>query len=240
MTNIAILDSKLHRSLRVNTQAMARLGDNQRFVQVIVREFPHLAVHYPILFSKDSNTGVFYCGAMLGFDTGENLFLDEGNGQETYRPLNLQRAPFFIASNELAIDMDSPRIDETTGQYLFNQSGEPTPYLESIVTAFRDLRPGLEQTKLFIETLLKLNLIEPIQISAAFDDGEKRDVVGHYTINQDELRELPDAAILDLFRRGYLQLIYLMIASLKQIPVLAKRKNARLLQSGQTLSGNLL
>jgi hypothetical protein len=32
-----------------------------------------------------------------------------------------------------------------------------------------------------------------------------------------------------LFRRGYLQLIYLLIASLKQIPVLAKKKNDRFL-----------
>jgi hypothetical protein len=39
---------------------------------------------------------------------------------------------------------------------------------------------------------------------------------------------LPDATVVDLFRRGYLHLVYLMIASLKQIPVLAQRKNRRL------------
>jgi hypothetical protein len=32
-----------------------------------------------------------------------------------------------------------------------------------------------------------------------------------------------------LFRRGYLQLIYLLIASLKQISVLAQKKNDRFL-----------
>ena len=45
---------------------------------VVVSEFPLLAVHYPILLSKDADTGAFYCGAMLGFDAGENLFLAEG------------------------------------------------------------------------------------------------------------------------------------------------------------------
>jgi hypothetical protein len=40
---------------------------------------------------------------------------------------------------------------------------------------------------------------------------------------------LPDASVVELFRRGYLQLIYLLIASLKQIPVLAKKKNDRFL-----------
>ena len=43
-------------------------------------------------------------------------------------------------------------------------------------------------------------------------------------------------SVLDLFRRGYLQLIYLMIASLKQVPVLARKKNDRLLQASEALA----
>lgn len=38
----------------------------------------------------------------------------------------------------------------------------------------------------------------------------------------------PDDKVVELFRRGYLRAIYFMIASLKQIPVLAQKKNARL------------
>ena len=54
--------------------------------------FPCCVPHYPILFSKDADTGAFFCGAMLGIDEGENLFLKEGGaGHEGYRPLNLQR-----------------------------------------------------------------------------------------------------------------------------------------------------
>ena len=34
--------------------------------------------------------------------------------------------------------------------------------------------------------------------------------------------------VLDLFRRGYLNLIHLMIASLNQVSVLAQKKNRRL------------
>ena len=39
-------------------------------------------------------------------------------------------------------------------------------------------------------------------IVLGFDDGTKRNLVDLYTINQDILRQLPDAPILDLFRRG--------------------------------------
>jgi hypothetical protein len=235
MTNITLLNNHDHRALRVQAGAAARYGDDQRFVPVIIGEFPYLAVHYPILMTKDQDTGAFFIGAMLGFDEGENLFLD-GRGMETYRPLNLQRGPFFSAGSEVAIDLDSPRIDGD-GKALFTETGEPTSYLQSIMALFRDLKPGLEITKVFVETLSRHKLIESIDIDLAFDDGSKRTLADLYTINQDALRALPDTAVIDLFRRGYLQLIYLMIASLKQVPVLARRKNNALLKASANLVG---
>jgi SapC len=229
MTHIVVLNSLVHRTVRVQAEPAAKFGDNQRFVQVVVTEFPLLVTHYPILFSKDADTGAFFCGAMLGIDEGENLFLKQGGGHEGYRPLNLQRAPFFVSGDDLAIDMDHPRVGADTGQALFSEGGEPTPYLESIKAAFQQLKPGIEMTKRFIETLLKLNLLEPVDIVLGFDDGSKRNLVDLYTVNQEVLRALPDDSVVELFRRGYLQLIYLLIASLKQIPVLAQKKNDRFL-----------
>jgi SapC len=229
MTNIVILNSLTHRDVRVQAEASARFGDNQRFVPVVIAEFPLLVTNYPVLFSKDTDTGAFFCGAMLGIDEGENLFLKDGKGHEGYRPLNLQRAPFFVSGEELAIDLDHARIAAHEGQVLFNADGQPTPYLESIKAAFQQLKPGIEMTKRFTETLLKLNLLEPVDIVLGFDDGSKRNLVDLYTVNQEVLRALPDASVIELFRRGYLQLIYLLIASLKQIPVLAKKKNDRFL-----------
>jgi SapC len=229
MTNIVVLNSLTHRDLRVQAEASAKFGDNQRFVPVVIAEFPLLVTHYPILFSKDTDTGAFFCGAMLGIDEGENLFLKDAKGHEGYRPLNLQRAPFFVAGDELAIDLDHARLAAHEGQALFNDQGEPTRYLESIKAAFQQLKPGIEMTKRFTEALLNLNLLEPVDIILGFDDGTKRNLVDLYTVNQEVLRLLPDASVLELFRRGYLQLIYLLIASLKQIPVLAQKKNERFL-----------
>src|SRR5215469_4219215 len=77
VTQIATLNSDVHRSLRVDGRASAAYGDNQRFAQVIIGEFPHLVIHYPILLSKDSLTGQLLCGVLLGYDAGENLFLED-------------------------------------------------------------------------------------------------------------------------------------------------------------------
>lgn len=228
MTRVALLDSQAHRTLRVQAEPSARYGDNRRFVPVGVNEFSLAVVHYPILLSKDADTGAFYCGVMLGFDDGENLFLDEG--RNVYRPLNLQRGPFCTAGADIAIDLDHPRVGAPDGQALFEESGKPTPYLSSIVELMRNLRAGEEWTRVFIDTLMKLKLVAPLALDLAFDDGTRREVTGLYTIDQEVLRALPDATVLDLFRRGYLQLIYLMIASLKQVSVLAQKKNSRLLR----------
>lgn len=237
MTHIVPLSKETHRSLKVDARASAAYGDNQRFTHVIVNEFPHLVVHYPILFSKDANTGEFYCGVMLGFDEGENLFLDEWRDLEFYRPLGLQRVPFYAHGADVAIDLDHPRVGVEEGVALFTEFGDPTRYLQRIIWAFQDLSSGIAVTRYFITRLLELKLIEPISIEAEFDDGTTRDCAGLYTVNQDTLSALPDQTVLELFRRGYLRLIHLMIASLKQFPVLARKKNGRILRATESLAG---
>ncbi|MFZ0497987.1 MAG: SapC family protein [Steroidobacteraceae bacterium] len=239
MTQIVPLNKELHRTLKVDGRASAAYGDSRRFAQVIVSEFAQLVVRYPILFSKDSDTGQFYCGAMLGFDEGENLFLDEWTEREFYRPLSLQRGPFYAHGKELAIDLDHPRVGAAGGKPIFDDVGQPTRYLQSIIWAFQDLKPGVEMTKVFTSRLLELNLIEPIDIEVEFDDGTMRNCAGLYTVNQEVLSRLPDAAVVELFRRGYLALIHLMIASLKQLPLLARKKNGRLLKGTEKLGGVL-
>ena len=237
MAQIVPLNSQTHRSLKVDARASAAYGDNQRFVQVIVNEFPHLVVHYPILFSKNATTGQFYCGVMLGFDEGENVFLGEWQEREFYRPLSLQRVPFYAHGPDLAIDLDHPRVGAADGKALFEESGQPTRYLQSIMWAFQDLKPGLEVTQHFIARLLELKLIEPVDIEAGFDDGTIHNCVGLYTVNQETLSGLPDEVVVELFRRGYLRLIHYMIASLKQFPVLARKKNGRILKGTEGLAG---
>jgi hypothetical protein len=237
MSKIVLLDSRSHRKLRVHARPAADHGDNQRFVAVVINEFLLLAMHYPILFSKDADTGQFYCGAMLGFDTGENLFLDEHRTASAYRPLNLQRGPFLTAGADLALDLDHPRVAPSGDQELFTEAGEPSNYLQSIMALMRELRPGLERTRIFIDTLLSLKLIEPMTITARFDDGLDREFTGLYTVNRDHLKDLADAAVLDLFRRGYLQLIYLMLASLAHVSTLAQKKNRSFLPGGALQSG---
>jgi hypothetical protein len=119
---------------------------------------------------------------------------------------------------------------------LFTDQGTPSRYLQSIIWAFQDLQSGTEMTRLFIARLLELKLIEPVDVEVEFDDGSMRRCVGLYTIDQDVLSRLEDSVVLELFRRGYMRLIHYMIASLKQVAVMARRKNSRLLKGTEGLA----
>lgn len=234
MPNIAKLDVRAHRDLRIRTGPSASLGDAQRFAAVIPGEFTQMATACPLFFSKDAETGAFYSGAMLGFDEGENLFLG-GDGYDGHRPLSLQRAPFFTAGSDLVIDLDHPRVDAPDGTAVFDAEGKPSAYLESIVTSLRQLRAGEEQGRIFIETLLKNDLIEPVDLDIAFDDGARHHIKGLYRISHERLEGLADAVVVELFRRGYLLLIHAMMVSQKQLPALIERRRARKLQASASL-----
>jgi hypothetical protein len=95
----------------------------------------------------------------------------------------------------------------------------------------------VEMTKLFIARLLELKLIEPVDVEVELEDGTMRRCVGLYTINQEMLSRLPDEVVVELYRRGYMRLIHYMIASQKQVAVLARKKNSRILKATEGLAG---
>ena len=67
MANIVALNTQDHRALCVDTAPSARYGDDKRFVLADVgRSSPIRRRTIRSFFSKDAETGAFYCGAMLG------------------------------------------------------------------------------------------------------------------------------------------------------------------------------
>jgi hypothetical protein len=142
--------------------------------------------------------------------------------------LDVERQGFFVSGEEIAVDVEHPRIATAGGQALFDADGQPSAPLKRIQHALGQLAVGVERTDAFIQALLDLKLIEPIDVSLRFDDGETLQLHGLYTVSRDSLHELADADVLDLFRSGHLQLAYLMAASLQHIRLMAERRNRRL------------
>ena len=87
---------------------------------------------------------------------------------------------------------------------------------------------GIPEIDAFIQTVLALRLVEPVDINLWFDDGRSMSLGGLYIASLDALAKLGNGVVLDLLRRGYLQLTYAMPGSLKQVSILAQLRNERL------------
>lgn len=222
--DLELLSAARHGALRLGDTP----GGRPHFVQIVASEFVAAAAVCPIFLTKDAETGRFYAGAMFGLQPGEDL-LDSDGGRQLFTPLDLQRQGFFVAAdNAVAIDPAHPRFAAGRGDALFDADSQPSPSLRRVQHALAQMSAGVGQTDAFIETLVQMRLIEQVDVELSFDDGQALNLTGLYTVSLDTLGGLDDEAVLALFRRGYLPLIYAMSGSLRQVSRLAKLRNDRI------------
>lgn len=222
---VELLDPELHARLRLGDLPASR----PHFVQIVASEFVAAAAVCPIFLTKNAETGRFYAGAMFGFEPGEDLTSSGGDQARLFMPLDLVRSGFFIVSGgAIAVDSDHPRFAVSSGATMFEDDGRPAPVLRRVQHALAQLNAGVSETDAFIATVVAAHLVEPIDIDLSFDDGRTLNLAGLYTVSLDALGALDDASVVDFFRRGYLQLIYAMAGSLKQVSRLAKLRNDKI------------
>jgi hypothetical protein len=218
---------------RLNPQDHGRIrlrpwtGPEPHFVQIVPVEFAAAAACCPILFSKDSSSGALYPGAMLGLKPGEGPLKDVVD-RGGFEPLNLQREGFFISGEHIAIDRSNPRFSDSEGEPLFDEAQQPSVSLRRIQRVLRQLHEGTAQTDAFIRNLMELKIVEPIDVSLSFDNGERLTLQGLYTVSRDALRDVGDADVVRMFRSGHLQLALTMAESLNQLRILAQLRNRRI------------
>lgn len=241
MSKPVLVDSNTHKNIRVKYAPSVVVTPIGRNCPVIVQEFQHLAAEYPIMITKNDETGRFVCVALFGFEEGENLFVESSRWQSSYVPLNIQRQPFMIGAKKddsgeeghvVLLDEADERVQTSEGEVLFNERGFPTPFMDKITSILRALQVGYELNEKFVERMLELDLLAPATFEIKFDNGETREVRGLYTIHQDRLRALDQATAGELHQSGFLEPAYMMLASLGQMQKLIDRKNRALSVSG--------
>lgn len=222
MAKLEVLNPTAHADLRIS----ANNAERRHFVQLVASEFLAAMHDYPILLTKHAETGAFYAGAIMGLEPGKNLVAVEGE-LPGYRPADLVRQGFFVIDGAIAVDRDDP-IFTRDGQPLFDATGAPSEALKRVQRAMTVLHNGLPETEAIIGRFVEHRLIEPIDIALDFDDGGRLRLDGLYSVSLDALHALPDAAALDLFRRGDLQIAYAQSASVRHLRRLARIRNERL------------
>lgn len=233
MSRYEVLNKEKHKHLRIKTGYGATMGDAARYVMTYPMEFRDIQNCYPILFTKDSNTGGFFATAVLGFEADQNLFLKDNGWDASYVPALVQRQPFLIATGGagddkppvVSLDLDHPRVNRDEGEALFDAEGAPTEFLKQKIALLDKLHRGLQHSRGFIDTLLRHELLEQITLDVTFNDGSKKSLQGFYSIAEERLYKLKGDALESLNQAGYLQPVFMAVASLSRIRDIIERRN---------------
>jgi hypothetical protein len=239
MTNAVMLNNVTHKDLRVRTGYSAEFGDNINLALVFPTEFTFVQREYPILFRKGSN-GHLEAVALLGFDKGENLFLDEHGWSARYVPAIQRRGPFMIGvhPNEdkgadkeelmVHVDLDHPRISTSEGAPVFLKHGGNSPYLERATRMLQMIAHGAELANPMFAVFEEAGLIDEMVAEVNIDERVSYKLPDFYTINQDRLAELDGETLERMNRTGYLQLAMSIVTSLGNINWLLELKNRKI------------
>ena len=233
MPQAVSLNNVDHKDLRIITRRGAEYGDDVSVVATFPAEFIQIQAHYPIVFRKTQDGSGFEAFALLGFTPGENLFLEADGWNAGYVPLVIQRQPFLIgvADDQLTVHVhiDSPRVSKRPdeGEAVFLEYGSPTPFMERVNSILYAIHQGLHGMPAFIAMLLQYDLLEPFVFEIELDDGSQSRLEGFFTIKEKTLNALDATALDTLHRAGYLQAIYMALASMGKFRDLIERKNQR-------------
>jgi hypothetical protein len=240
MANNVLLNSIEHKDVKVITERSKQYGDNLWYSLTFPSEFRSVQAYYPIFFNKDADTGQFFAVALFGFQNQENLFLTENKWDAPYIPLSVARQPFLIGTQKvnedgeektqrvLHIDLDHPRVNQEKGEALFLEFGGNTPYLDTCADMLETMHHGILDSTAFVNQLMEHELLEPFSLDVELNDKTKHQMVGFYIINEEKLSELDGNILATLHASGYLQAIYMAIASQSNIRGLLNRKNKQL------------
>jgi len=236
MAHHDILDNKNHKDLKVITHFDNDFSENINSALIFPTEIKAAQRDYPILFVKNPETGQFQSVVLLGLVTGENLYIDNG-WQASYIPAMIAKGPFTIGFEEkeqngekvkqpiVAIDMDNPRVNKDSGESIFLDDGQASPYLQQVNHSLKTLHEGSQHSQQMFEAFLKNDLIEPIALNVELNNGEKISLQGNYTINEEKLSQLSGGALNELHSSGLLRVAYFITGSLDNIQRLVDIKN---------------
>ena len=236
MGNLVALSNVNHKNIKIDLSKNHLHAENVNIIPIIPAEFANVATEYPIVITKNEKTGKFLTCAVLGFDRGENLFFKDGEWNAMYLPLQIQRQPFFVGDPKdlgvehegdhvVCFDPESPTVSESEGQALFNEDGSDTDFFVKSKNLLGELLKGEFDTEHFVNAIQKYDLLQPMQVQITFNNEEKRNLNGLYSIDMKKLAELSDEDYIALRKNNYLQAFYIMAQSTNQIYKLIEMKN---------------
>lgn len=221
------IDPAQHRGLRLGTFSDFSVTRHMHAVYIAATEFPLAALDFTIVFVDLGGTPSPI--VLLGLAQNENLYLDGPRWDARYIPAFIRRYPFLPASvrgERVAVLVDAAweGISQTEGEPLFLENDQPAPALQRAVDFIQMFETEAQRTRAFCQRLAELKLLKAMQVDATLPSGRHMAVDGFMTVDEEKLKALPDATVIELHRNGMLGLLNLHLASLANMRHLVERK----------------
>jgi len=233
MANIVPVRKDQHQNLKLATTRNISHVAGQHIIPVAAAEYAQSSASFPIVFVKNPDSPRFRSVAMLGLEAGENLFFQDEKWSALSMPQSISMVPFSLGldpdkENTLTacVDLDSEFVGEDKDLALFEEDGKESEVLTNVQQALGRLFDNERMTENFIKELQENDLLQELELNIGLSTGEKKKLVGIYTVNEEKIKSLSDDKVLDFHKRGLFVPIYSMLGSLSQINRLVQLRNS--------------
>ena len=232
MANFSPVRKEQHQNLKLAKQRNLSHVANQHIAPVTAAEFAQASASFPIVLIKNPDSPRFRSVIMLGIESGENLFYQADKWSGLSVPLSIGMVPFALGldpekENTLTacIDLDSEFVGEDKELALFDDEGKETEVLANVQDSLGRLYENERMTESFIKELEENDLLQELELNINLSSGEKKKLVGIFTISEEKVKALSDEKVVDFHKRGLFVPIYAMLGSLGQVNRLVQLRN---------------
>ncbi len=232
-SSIFPVNSNRHAGLAIQDSRDYRHLQNQHLLPVVFHEFVRLSADYPLAFVKNAETGRLQAVALLGLNSGENLFCSDNSWRSNILPSSVNHYPFMLMPDMfnpeqlvLAIN-ENNSLSGTEGNFLFTPDGQETEWLQSKKQQLAEYYEQQQSTQMIIDFLVSKKLFKQQTLTLKLN-GESQSINGVYIIDAEVLHTMDDQDFLELRKRGLLAAIYAQLSSLQQLQTLIQFKAEQL------------
>lgn len=232
MANFVPVRKEQHQNLKLAKARDLKHVAGQHIVPVTAAEYAAASSSFPIVLVKNPDSERYRSVAMLGLEAGENLYFQDEKWSGLSIPQSISMVPFSLGldpdkENTLTacVDMDSDFVGEDQDLPLFEEDGKESEVLDNVQQALGRLYDNERMTENFIKELEENELLQELELNIALSTGEKKKLVGVFTINEDKVKALSDDKVVDFHKRGLFVPIYSMLGSLSQVNRLVQLRN---------------
>ena len=227
--SVTVLNSNEHRDFRFTPEKDFFFAKDMNVIPITFSEIRKLCCDYPIVYLGGESPSL---AILVGIDKdGKNLAIDEnGKFRGDYIPAFLRRYPFIMVKTgeeqmALGCDIESGCFSSPEGQRIFDDEGKPTEILNNIGNFLKGLEDEFLITRNLVAELDRLGILEDRVLSIGEGDSAKK-IGGFKTVEHEKMTALSDDILVDMVKKGWIEVITLQQFSLKNIDKLIALEKA--------------